>query len=102
MLRRCTEIMRVLVDQFTILETMLPTHSLAFRGKLDGASGFQSEQFREIEFICGQKDETLLRDHAPDSEGYARANLVQCGLKAPFRIEPSTIVESGAKGSPCG
>jgi len=67
MLRRCTEIMRVLVDQFTILETMLPTHFLAFRDKLDAASGFQSEQFREIEFICGQKDERLLHaapDHA--------------------------------------
>jgi tryptophan 2,3-dioxygenase len=64
-LRRCTEIMRVLVDQFAILETMLPTHFLAFRDKLDGASAFQSEQFREIEFICGQKDEGLLL-HFPD------------------------------------
>jgi tryptophan 2,3-dioxygenase len=65
MLRRCTEIMRVLVDQFTILETMLPTAFLAFRDKLDAASGFQSEQFREIEFLCGQKDERLLH-HAPE------------------------------------
>ncbi|HTS06079.1 MAG TPA: tryptophan 2,3-dioxygenase family protein, partial [Candidatus Eisenbacteria bacterium] len=45
LLRRCTEITRVLVEQFTILETMLPTHFLAFRGKLEPASGFQSEQF---------------------------------------------------------
>jgi tryptophan 2,3-dioxygenase len=71
-LRRCTEIMRLLVDQFTILETMLPTHFLAFRGKLDAASGFQSEQFREIEFLCGQKDEKLLHHHAPDLEAYAK------------------------------
>jgi tryptophan 2,3-dioxygenase len=71
-LRRCTEIMRLLVDQFTILETMLPTHFLAFRGKLDAASGFQSEQFREIEFLCGQKDEKLLHHHAPDREAYAK------------------------------
>ena len=35
LLRRCTEITRVLVEQFTILETMLPTHFLAFRGKLE-------------------------------------------------------------------
>ena len=56
LLRRCTEITRVLVEQFTILETMLPTHFLAFRGKLEPASGFQSEQFRELEFLCGLKD----------------------------------------------
>lgn len=63
LLRRCTEIARVLVEQFTILETMLPTHFLAFRGKLRPASGFQSEQFRELEFLCGLKDEKMLRHH---------------------------------------
>lgn len=63
LLRRCTEIMRVLVTQFTILETMLPTHFLAFRGKLEPASGFQSQQFREIEFLCGLRDEKMLHLH---------------------------------------
>jgi aminocarboxymuconate-semialdehyde decarboxylase len=71
LLRRCTEIMRVLVEQFTILETMLPTHFLAFRGLLEPASGFQSEQFREIEFLCGLKDEKMLRYHHPTPEAYA-------------------------------
>jgi tryptophan 2,3-dioxygenase len=42
----------------------LPTHFLAFREKLAPASGFQSEQFREIEFLCGLKDEKMLRYHA--------------------------------------
>jgi tryptophan 2,3-dioxygenase len=63
LLRRCTEVARVLVDQFTILETMLPTHFLAFRGRLHPASGFQSEQFRELEFLCGLKDEKVLKSH---------------------------------------
>jgi aminocarboxymuconate-semialdehyde decarboxylase len=71
LLRRCTEIMRVLVEQFTILETMLPTHFLAFRGALKPASGFQSEQFREIEFLCGLKDEKMLRYHEPTREAHA-------------------------------
>ncbi|MFZ1005590.1 MAG: tryptophan 2,3-dioxygenase family protein [Candidatus Sulfotelmatobacter sp.] len=71
LLRRCTEITRVLVEQFTILETMLPTHFLAFRGMLEPASGFQSEQFREIEFLCGLKDEKMLRYHRPTPEAYA-------------------------------
>jgi aminocarboxymuconate-semialdehyde decarboxylase len=72
LLRRCTEITRVLVEQFTILETMLPTHFMAFRGLLEPASGFQSEQFREIEFLCGLKDEKMLRYHRPTPEAYAR------------------------------
>lgn len=71
LLRRCTEIMRVLVEQFTILETMLPTHFLAFRGKLAPASGFQSEQFRELEFLCGLKDEKMLRYHELTQESHA-------------------------------
>ncbi len=70
LLRRCTEITRVLVEQFTILETMLPTHFLAFRSLLEPASGFQSEQFREIEFLCGLKDEKMLRYHRPTPEAY--------------------------------
>jgi aminocarboxymuconate-semialdehyde decarboxylase len=74
LLRRCTEIMRVLVEQFTILETMLPTHFLAFRGKLAPASGFQSEQFRELEFLCGLKDEKMLRYHELTPETHAILN----------------------------
>lgn len=72
LLRRCTEIARVLVEQFTILETMLPTHFLAFRGRLRPASGFQSEQFREIEFLCGLKDEKMMRYHEPTPEMHAK------------------------------
>jgi tryptophan 2,3-dioxygenase len=72
LLRRCTEITRVLVEQFTILETMLPTHFLAFRSKLQPASGFQSEQFRELEFLCGLKDEKMLRYHKPTPEAHAQ------------------------------
>ncbi|MGE0682280.1 MAG: tryptophan 2,3-dioxygenase [Candidatus Binatia bacterium] len=68
LLRRCTEIARVLVEQFTVLETMLPTHFLAFRDLLKPASGFQSEQFRELEFLCGLKDQRLLRFHEPTPE----------------------------------
>jgi aminocarboxymuconate-semialdehyde decarboxylase len=72
LLRRCTEITRVLVEQFTILETMLPTHFLAFRDKLEPASGFQSEQFRELEFLCGLKDAKMLRYHKPTPEAHAQ------------------------------
>lgn len=72
LLRRSTEIARILVAQFTVLETMLPTHFAAFRNRLGTASGFQSEQFRELEFLCGLKDEKMLRMHEPAPEMHQR------------------------------
>ncbi len=86
LLRRSTEIARVLVEQFTILETMLPTHFLAFRDKLRPASGFQSEQFREIEFLCGMKDEKMLRFHeaSPEMLAQLQRRLVEPSLRDVF------------------
>jgi tryptophan 2,3-dioxygenase len=86
LLRRCTEIARVLVEQFTVLETMLPTHFLAFRDLLKPASGFQSEQFREIEFLCGLKDPRLLRFHEPTPEMAAslKRRLLEPSLRDVF------------------
>jgi tryptophan 2,3-dioxygenase len=86
LLRRCTEIMRVLVEQFTILETMLPTHFLAFRAHLHPASGFQSEQFRELEFLCGLRDEKLLRYHdaAPAMRAQLERRLREPSLRDAF------------------
>jgi tryptophan 2,3-dioxygenase len=56
LLRRCHEIQRVLVAQIAVLETMTPMDFLAFRDHLMPASGFQSAQFREIEFLAGLPD----------------------------------------------
>ncbi len=60
-LRRVCEIEKILVEQFKILETMTPHDFLLFRDELKPASGFQSTQFREIEFLSGLKDEKLMR-----------------------------------------
>ena len=60
-LRRVCEIEKVLVSQFKILETMTPHDFLLFRDELKPASGFQSTQFREIEFLSGLKDEKLMQ-----------------------------------------
>jgi aminocarboxymuconate-semialdehyde decarboxylase len=92
LLRRCTEIMRVLVTQFTILETMLPTHFLAFRTKLEPASGFQSAQFREIEFLCGLQDEKMLRHHTvPEEHASLERHLHQPSLHDALFEALSTI-----------
>ena len=47
---------RVLVQQIDVLETMTPQDFLEFRQRLAPASGFQSVQFRELEFLSGAKD----------------------------------------------
>ncbi len=60
-LRRVCEIEKILVEQFKVLETMTPHDFLLFRDELKPASGFQSTQFREIEFLSGLKDEKLMR-----------------------------------------
>ncbi len=54
-LKRVLTIMKVLVAQLDILETMTPTEFLTFRERLDSASGFQSDQFRALEFSLGKK-----------------------------------------------
>jgi tryptophan 2,3-dioxygenase len=56
LLTRVHTIEGVLVKQLTVLETMTPQDFLEFRAKLEPASGFQSAQFRELEFISGAKD----------------------------------------------
>jgi len=57
LLTRMHVIERVLVQQVDVLETMTPQDFLEFRQRLAPASGFQSVQFRELEFISGAKDE---------------------------------------------
>lgn len=60
-LSRVAEIEKLLVTQIHVLETMTPISFLGFRDQLNPASGFQSMQFREIEFASGLKDEAVLR-----------------------------------------
>ncbi len=64
-LTRVVEIEKILVAQIHILETMTPTNFLGFRDELKPASGFQSMQFREIEFASGLKDKPTI-DNFPD------------------------------------
>ena len=60
-LKRVRVIERLLVEQLEVLETMSPQDFLAFRAELAPASGFQSVQFRELEFISGTKNPAYLK-----------------------------------------
>jgi tryptophan 2,3-dioxygenase len=117
-LKRVLSIVKVLVAQLDILETMTPSEFLTFRERLDSASGFQSDQFRALEFTLGKKsrasverfDEgTRARDslearwaaptvwdaflHYLASDGYA-VPADQTGRDVTTNIEPSLGVQA--------
>lgn len=71
-MRVITSIETTLVNQIHTLETMAPIGFLEFRDKLNPASGFQSMQFREVEFSSGAKDEKILATFEHDSHAYPR------------------------------
>lgn len=64
-LKRVLTILKVLVAQLDILETMTPLEFQSFRQRLDQASGFQSDQFRQLEFVLGRRAVAAL-DRFPD------------------------------------
>jgi tryptophan 2,3-dioxygenase len=99
--KRMRTVMKTLVGQLDILETMTPTSFASFRDRLDTASGFQSVQFREMEFILGSKRERALHGVAPGSTERERLErrfreptvidsfyrfLVQRGIKVPDNL----------------
>jgi len=59
-LKRILTILKVMVAQLDILETMTPLEFLSFRARLEAASGFQSDQFRQIEFVLGLKSDAAI------------------------------------------
>jgi len=71
-LHRVAVIERLLVQQIEVLETMSPPDFLAFRSELAPASGFQSVQFREIEFLSGLKNAAYLKRLEADAQERSR------------------------------
>src|SRR5712691_7326775 len=80
--KRVRTIMKVLVAQVDILETMTPTSFSSFRDRLETASGFQSVQFRELEFVLGYKRESTLKYVKPEFPGADRL---------PHRLKERTV-----------
>ena len=83
-LKRIRMVMKTLVAQLDILETMSPMSFQSFRDRLEAASGFQSIQFREMEFLLGMKRRPMLRYH----EGNAEAlEALERRLRAPSIVD---------------
>jgi tryptophan 2,3-dioxygenase len=73
--KRVRTIMKTLVEQVDVVETLTPMSFSSFRDRLDTASGFQSSQFRELEFVLGYKRAGMLQYQKPETPAYER--LVQ-------------------------
>ncbi len=76
-LARVKQIQRQLFEQWAVLETLTPTEYQQFRNVLGSASGFQSQQYRMIEFLLGNKNADMLAvfDHDPVRQAELRAVL---------------------------
>ncbi len=71
-MRRILTVLKVMVAQIDILETMTPREFLTFRNRLQAASGLESFQFRELEFALGIKRPGILERYPEGSEPRAR------------------------------
>jgi tryptophan 2,3-dioxygenase len=70
--KRILTILKLVVHQLDVIETMTPVQFLTFRERLESASGFQSGQFRELEAILGRRDPGVLRAYHEGSIDYRR------------------------------
>ncbi|QIS15788.1 tryptophan 2,3-dioxygenase [Nocardia arthritidis] len=71
-LKRILTILKVVVAQIDVLETMTPRQFAGFRARLAASSGFQSAQFRELEAVLGRRDTAAFAHYPADSTGRAR------------------------------
>lgn len=71
-MHRILKILKTIVAQVDVLETMTPLEFNSFRSFLESSSGFQSAQFREVEFAFGYKRENILKEFESDRARYIR------------------------------
>lgn len=76
-LARVKQVQRQLFEQWAVLETLTPTEYMRFRPVLGPSSGFQSLQYRLLEFLLGNKNAGMLKvfDHDPPAQAILRAQL---------------------------
>ncbi|WP_309087608.1 tryptophan 2,3-dioxygenase [Phenylobacterium sp.] len=81
-LARVSRIQTIMTLSWDVLATMTPADYLSFRESLGTSSGFQSHQFRTLEYLLGLKDESFLRFHAerPEALAQLKAALEQPSL----------------------
>ncbi|MFS0770762.1 tryptophan 2,3-dioxygenase [Sphingomonas sp. 1P08PE] len=82
MMARVARVMAQLIQSWEVLATMTPADYAAMRGRLGTSSGFQSDQYRRIEFLLGNKNAAMLRPHEGEPAVHATllADLAAPGL----------------------
>ncbi|MFJ8066305.1 tryptophan 2,3-dioxygenase [Psychrobacillus sp. NPDC096426] len=102
MLARVTKIQTQIIQAWDVLSTLTPAEYLEFRDKLGKASGFQSFQYRQIEFALGYKTKHILKIYEQDSELYEQLEKaynapsiydvsIQALAKAGFLLNPAMV-----------
>lgn len=104
--KRARTVMKTLVGQLDILETMTPMSFTSFRDRLSTASGVQSVQFRELEFVLGYKQAKILNDFNKHTPHYTELQrrlsirsvvdhfydfLEQCGVSIPSELRDRDV-----------
>lgn len=79
-LARVKQVQRQLFEQWSVLETLTPSEYMQFRHVFGSASGFQSVQYRMVEFLLGNKNKDMLKMFPKDSESYTDLDKI---LKGP-------------------
>jgi tryptophan 2,3-dioxygenase len=92
--KRLLTILKLVVAQLDVIETMTPVQFLAFRERLESSSGFQSGQFRELEAILGRRDPGVLSAYHEGSVDHGR---VKAALARPS-VYDSFLRYLGARG----
>ena len=77
LLNRILKILKTLVAQIDVLETMTPLQFLSFRDRLESASGFQSAQFREVEAVLGMREASAVSAQPAGSRARAGIEAAQ-------------------------
>ncbi|MFZ9851980.1 MAG: tryptophan 2,3-dioxygenase [Ilumatobacteraceae bacterium] len=85
-LRRILSILKVMVSQMDVLETMTPRDFLSFRDRLEASSGFQSAQFREFEFVLGHKRPDIAEGFGGTERERLERRLHEPSLWSTFRV----------------
>ncbi|KQL35348.1 MULTISPECIES: tryptophan 2,3-dioxygenase [Bacillaceae] len=102
MLARVTKIQTQIIQAWDVLSTLTPAEYLEFRDKLGKASGFQSFQYRQIEFALGYKTKFILKIYEKDSKLYNELEkayhspsiydvAIQALEKAGFNLNPAAV-----------
>jgi tryptophan 2,3-dioxygenase len=114
-LARVSRIQMIMTLSWEVLATLTPADYLSFREKLGASSGFQSHQFRTVEYLLGLKDPDFLRHHPVGSAAHAQlaqalaepslydaaiAELARRGLKVPRSVLERDVSQAYAASEP--